>query len=481
MKFMKNNMKRFSVKIIAGILFGLLVLNACGVVTKKYERPDFSEGLVDSLYRDTTVTDTLSIGDISWEEFFKDPKLLVLIDEALANNYDFQNAVLSIQAAENSLKQSKLAFLPSLDFSPSVTYNNTSQNSLNLPPSVNINLKTTNVSIGVSSSWELEIWGKMTAAKNKAYASFMKAESGKRAYQTSLISSVAESYFTLMALDKQLEITLRTIDLRKETVNTLSSLLEAGTITRADLVQAESNLYAAEIQVPELRRSIRELENALCVLLGKPFQAIDRSKLDEVDLSRELMVGVPVRLLQNRPDVMEAEWAFREAFEQTNVAKASFYPSITLTSGTFGISALTTRTLLDPKSIFANIVGGLTQPLFQRGKLKANHRNALLAQQQAFNNFEKSMLVAGQEVTDALFAYKTIEEKEVIREKQIEALQNAVTFRMKLLEFTSSTNYTDVLTSEQALLGAQIEEISDELSKYKAMIHLYRALGGGWK
>ena len=203
--------------------------------------------------------------------------------------------------------------------------------------------------------------------------------------------------------------------------------------------------------------------------------------VEHIQMMIDLMSCVPKQLLANRPDVQAAELSFRQAFELTNVAKASFYPTLRLSAGSGGISALTTRTLLDPSSIFVNLVGGLTQPIFQRGQLKANYRNAKNTQLQAWNSFEQTLLTAGQEVTDALYSYDMAKEKQAIREKQVDALEKAVSFRMQLLEYSSNTNYTDVLTSEQSLITAQLAGVTDKLQEYKAVISLYRSLGGGWK
>lgn len=453
----------------------------CGLVTKKYEEVELTDNQQKELYRDYNSQDSTTIADIPWQDFFTDENLKGLIQEALNKNYDLQNAILQIGNAENTLRQSKLAFLPSLDFAPSVTYNKTSQNSLNLPANININLQTTTVSLGFATNWEIEIWGKLSASKRSAQAAWMRSVASQNAVKTALIATVADAYYTLMSLDKQLEITEQTIAIREKTVVALKALMEAGNVTGADVVQAESNLYAAQVSIPELKRSIRELENTLCVLTAKPLQAITRSKFDDQQMNLELKAGVPVQLLANRPDVQAAELSFRQAFELTNVAKASFYPTLRLSAGSGGISALTTRTLLDPKSIFVNLVTGLTQPIFQRGQLKANHRNAKLNQQQAWNTFEKTLLTAGQEVTDALYAYDMAKEKQEIRGKQVDALEKAVSFRMQLLEYSSNTNYTDVLTSEQGLIAAQLSAVSDKLQEFKAVIALYRSLGGGWK
>lgn len=465
------------------IFISILVISVtgCGLITKKYEEVELTENQQKELYRDHQSEDSATIADIPWQDLFSDENLKNLIQEGLSKNYDLQNAILQIGSAENTLKQSKLAFLPSLDFSPTVTYNQTSQNSLNLPANININLQTTTVSLGFSTNWEIEIWGKLSATKRSAQASWMRSIASQNAVRTALVATIADAYYTLLSLDKQLEITEETIAIREKTVVAMKALLEAGSVTGADVVQAESNLYAAQVSIPELKRSIRELENTLCILTAKPLQTIRRSTFDGQQMNVDLKAGVPAQLLANRPDVQEAELSFRQAFELTNVAKASFYPTLRLSAGSGGISALTTRTLLDPASIFVNLVGGLTQPIFQRGQLKANHRNAKIAQQQAWNTFEKTLLTAGQEVTDALYAYDMAKEKQEIREKQVEALEKAVSFRMQLLEYSSTTNYTDVLTSEQSLIAAQLSAVNDKLQEYKAVIALYRSLGGGWK
>jgi multidrug efflux system outer membrane protein len=476
-------LKNMKSKILNYISLSVLIIfiTSCGLVTKKYEEAELSENQQKELYRDYQSEDSTNIADIPWQDLFTDENLKVLIQEGLTKNYDLQNAILQISSAENTLKQSKMAFLPSLDFSPNVTYNKTSRSSLNLPSNININLQTTTVSLGFSTNWEIEVWGKLSAAKRSAQASWMRSVASQNAVKTALVATIADAYYTLLSLDKQLEITEETIAIREKTVVAMKALMEAGNVTGADVVQAESNLYAAQVSIPELKRSIRELENTLCVLTSKSLQSIPRSKFDDQQMNVELKSGVPVQLLANRPDVQEAELSFRQAFELTNVAKASFYPTLRLSAGSAGISALTTRTLLDPSSIFVNLVGGLTQPIFQRGQLKANYRNAKITQQQAWNSFEKTLLTAGQEVTDALYAYDMAREKQEIRNKQVEALEKAVSFRMQLLEYSSNTNYTDVLTSEQSLISAQLGSVNDKLQEYKAIIALYRSLGGGWK
>lgn len=466
---------------LIGIVALPLLLSACGV-TKKYERPNISSSWQNSLYRAQQNTDSNSIAQLNWKEVFTDPQLQYLIEEALNNNLDFKNTILQIAQAEALYKQSKLAFFPSLTFTPQVSYNHSSAEALNFPANVNIRLNTTTVQLGFGTNWELDVWGKLASAKRGAEASWYQTQASKHAVQTALISSIATGYYTLMALDEQLDITEQTIALRAKSVVTITKLKEAAVLTGAAVVQAEANLYAAQVSLPDLKQSIRELENSLSTLIAQPGQNIKRGKLNAHQIVSNLTTGVPVQLIQNRPDVLAAEMGYRRAFENTNVAKAQFYPTVALTSGGIGISALTHKNLFAGTSaIFYNLVGGLAQPIFNKGAIKTNYKIATLQQEQALNNFQKAILTAGQEVSNALFVYETAKEKQTTRAKQIAALEKAVNFNMQLLEYTSNTNYTDVLTSEQSLLTAQLSGVSDVLQQNRAMIELYRALGGGWQ
>jgi multidrug efflux system outer membrane protein len=458
-----------------------LFLGACGI-SKKYEQPQLSKNIQDSLYRTELPADSQSMATVPWRDVFHDPNLIALIDAALANNLDYKNTILQIAQAEALYKQSKLAFFPSVSFAPQVSYNHTSQEALNFPPGVNIRLNTTTVQLGFTTNWELDIWGKLASAKRASAASWYQTQAAKHAMETALIATVASNYYTLLALDEQLAITEKTIELRRKSLNTISKLKEAAVLTGAAVVQAEANLYAAEVSLPDLHQSIRELENSLSNLTAQPSRAIKRSTLKDAMLHPEIALGVPVALLRNRPDVLAAELNYRRAFEQTNVAKAQFYPTVALTSGGIGISALTHNNLFAGSSaIFYNLVGGITQPIFQRGAIKSNYKVAQLQQEQALNSFQKAILTAGQEVSNALYAIEVSKSKQQTRQKQITALEKAVNFNMQLLEYSSTTNYTDVLTSEQSLLSAQLAGINDLLQQNRATIELYRALGGGWQ
>jgi outer membrane protein TolC len=294
-----------------------------------------------------------------------------------------------------------------------------------------------------------------------------------------LISDIANNYFLLLSFDKQLKITEETLESRVKNVETIKALKEGAIVNGASVVQSQANMYAAQVLIPDLKRNIRETENVLNILLGQAPGPIERGTLDEQVVPENLSVGLPSQLLQNRPDVRQAEFNFRSAFETTNLAKTYFYPSLTLTASA-GFSNLELKDFFT-NSIFYSIVGGLTQPLFNQGKNKARLTTAQSQQLQAMNNFQQSLLVAGQEVSNALYSYQMAVEKEDSRAQQIAALEKSVDFTQQLLEYSSATNYTDVLTSQQNLLSAQMSGIDDNLQKLQAVVDLYRALGGGWK
>lgn len=468
---MTKSSNKYILMVIAAAL-----LSACSI-TKKYERPTTLS--TDKLYRDEVAADTTTIADMPWQSVFKDEKLNALIQKGLDNNLNLKNAIENIIQAQASLRQSKLAYYPTLNFDANVTRNKQSQAGLNFPPGININTLTTTYKLGLSTSWEADIWGKLSSSKRAALASYLATDAAKQAVQTQLIADIANNYFLLLSYDKSLKITEETLESRIKNVETIKALKEGAILTGAAVVQSEANQHAAEVLIPDLKQSIRETENALNILLGQAPGPIDRGEMEAQIIPENLAVGVPSQLLQNRPDVRQAEFNFRVAFESTNLAKTYFYPSLTLTASG-GFSNLELKDFFT-NSIFYSIIGGLTQPIFNQGLNKMRLTTAQSQQLQAYNNFQQSLLIAGQEVSNALYSYEMASAKEDSRKKQIEALEKAVDYTQQLLEYSSATNYTDVLTSEQNLLAAQLSGINDNLQKLQAVVNLYRALGGGWK
>jgi len=468
-------MTKSSVKYIFIVLVASSAILSCKV-SKTYQQPDLN---TNALYRDQTTTDTATIASMPWQSLFTDTALKALIKEGLDDNLDLKVAVQKIVEAQATLGQSKAALLPTLSASGSVTPSKQSAAALDFPPGININTNTTLYQLGLSSSWEADIWGKLSSAKRSAFANLLQTDAAKRAIQTQLIADIANNYYTLLALDKELDITTKTMQNRIKDVETMKSLKDAAVVNGAAVVQSEANRYAAEVAIPDIKRSIRETENALDILLGRAPGQVSRGKLDDQKPITDLQTGVSSQLLKNRPDVQQAEFGFRSAFENTNVAHAYFYPSFTITASG-GFSNLTLKDFFI-NSIFYNIAAGLTQPIFNQGINKARLKTAQAQQKEAMYNYQKTVLTAGSEVSNALYAYQSAREKDDARGKQVAALVKAVDYTQQLLRYSSATNYTDVLTSEQSLLAAQLNGVNDKLQQLQAIVNLYRALGGGWR
>ncbi|WP_207425120.1 efflux transporter outer membrane subunit [Pedobacter sp. SYSU D00535] len=454
------------------LLFGgLLLLVASCRIGKNYQRPDLN---TENLYRDVNSTDTTNIGAMQWSQVFGDALLQELIREGLEKNLDLKIAYTRIEQSEAYFRQSRAAFLPSVNANASATVNRLS----NAQGRQFLN-NTRIYQLGLSSSWEADIWGRLRSSKRASLATLLGSEAYARAVKTSIVSGVANYYYQLLALDQQLAITEQTVKNWTEIVETMKTLKEAALVTGAAVVQSEASRYAAEVTIPDLRLRIRETENALNILLGRNPGAVRRNRLSEQTLPSQLEVGVPAQLLALRPDVQQAEYNFRYFFENTNVARSYFYPALTITANG-GFSNIALTDFFSSNSVFGNLVGGLAQPIFNRRINKTRLEVARAQQTEALLNFERSLLNAGQEVSDALASFEASKEKTTTRTNQLAALQKSVEFSQELLKYGRS-NYTEVLNARQSLLGAELARVNDQLQGLQSMVELYRSLGGGWK
>jgi multidrug efflux system outer membrane protein len=450
------------------LLVPVLFLTSCKML-QPYKRPDVVS--VDKLYRDLSVGDTANIADIPLKSFFTDTYLQKLIDEALINNSDLQIALARMNKAEANLKQSKLAFIPSVNANADGTFQNKNSDGSGVSEAYRL--------YG-SMSWEADIWGKLRSTKRASLDLFLESEAYKRAVQTQLIADVATGYYTLMAYDAQLQITEKTLGLRDSDVETMKLLKESDVVTGADLVLSQANKFSTEVTIPDIKQNIYTAENALSVLLGRTPGLIERGSLDSQQISYDIKTGIPASLLANRPDVIEAEYQFRYSFDMTNVARSYFYPSVTI-SANGGLSETDLSRLFDAKTIFWNLTGGLVQPIFNQGVNNQRLKIAKANQEEYLAVFKQTLLNAGKEVANAMHEYQTASDKMTLRSNQIKYLGKSVDYTMELLKYTSNTNYTDVLTSEERLLSAQLGSINDKLQQLQALVELYRSLGGGWK
>lgn len=463
-------MRTYSIKniiLIAG-LAGLLY--SCST-SRHYQREDSA---TQDLFGKTVASGSVTIADKPWNELFTETYLRELIQEGLNNNPDLQIAVQRVVQAEAYFSQSKAAMLPGVSAKGTGTYiHNPESIYPDGPREVN------NYQLGAEASWEIDLWGKLRSSKRAAYANLLASDAGRKAVQTRLVSNIASAYYSLVGLDAKLAITRQTVKNNIDLVETIKVLKESGRLTGAAVVQSEAARYAAEVTIPDLEQQIREAENTLCLLLGRTPGSVERGKIDGQTLSPVLQTGVPAQLLDNRPDVMQAEFAVMSAYEMTNNARAFFYPAITLTAST-GFAATDLSKLIDPTSFAANVIGGLTQPLFNKKVNSTRLKVAKAQQQEALINFRNSLLKAGQEVHNALGSYESSAQKIALRQLQLEALIKSVDYTKELLTYGSAT-YTEVLNAQTSLLSAQLSSVNDQLQQLNAVVTLYRALGGGWK
>ncbi|MCD8265129.1 MAG: TolC family protein [Tannerellaceae bacterium] len=438
-------------------------LTGCGLY-KPYNRPEIqTDGLYGAAYE---TADTTSLASLEWQELFTDPYLQELIVDGLSNNTDLQTTYWRVKQAEATLTTSKLAFLPSFFFTPEGNLSSFDGGTAT---------KTYNVS--VVASWEIDVFGKLQNAKKRSKAAYLQSLEYRQAVRTQLIAAIANHYYLLLMLDTQYDITVQTAAIWKESVETMRAMKEAGMTTEAAVAQTEGTYFSIEASVHDLYQQIIETENSLALLLGELPRHYERGTLREQQLPLKLMAGVPLQLLTNRPDVKSAELSLIQAHYATNEARASLYPSITL-SGLAGWTNSAGTYIVNPGKILLNAAASLTQPLFNKGLNRAQVKIAEAQRQEAILSFQQTLLNAGVEVNNALTQYQTARDKQVLRAQQVASLETAVE-STELLMTHGSTTYLEILTARQTLLSAQLSQVSDRFNEIQSVISLYHALGRG--
>ena len=438
------------------------MLTGCGTYSRYHRAGIRTENLYWNLSVDI---DTTNIASMSWREMFTDRELQSLIEAGLEQNTDLNVARLRVEAAEAALMTAKLSYLPSLGINAEgggSRYDGATAKTYN---------------VGATASWELDIFGKFTAAKRGAVVAWQGSRDYQQAVQTQLIATIADSYYTLALLDEQMSINNRTLENWRATVRTLEALKKVGKANEAGVLQAKANVMQLESSQLAICKSVSETENALSAILAMPSQPIERSSLDEASFPDTISIGVPLQLLSNRPDVRQAEMELAQAFYATHVARSAFYPNITL-SGTLGWTNNGGGAITNPGQWLFNAIGSLTQPLFNRGTNIANLKIAQTKQEEAKLLFQQSLLNAGKEVNDALTTWQTAKSQYEINTRQVETLREAVR-KTELLMSHSSTSYLEVLTTQQSLLSAEQAQVQDRFGEIQGIINLYHALGGG--
>lgn len=446
-----------------------MMLGSCGIYNK-YERPDVN---VNGLVRDTArvadtlaVADTTSFGNLPWRSVFTDPQLQSLIEYALEHNTNMLNAALNVKMVQAQLTAAKLAFVPSFTFSPQGTISSWDGNT---PSKI--------YSLPVQASWSIDLFGNLLNAKRSAQMQLLYSKDYQLVVKTGLISNVANMYYTLMMLDRQLEIVNGMADLTKDTWRIMKLQKELGRVNETGVQSAEANYYSVLSQASDLQRQIRETENSMSLLLGQPAQTIARGKLSDQSLPSEFSTGIALDMLNNRPDVHAAEMDLAACFYNTNQARSRFYPSITI-SGSGAYTNNSGMGIVNPGKMLLSAVGSLTQPIFARGQLIAGLKVAKAQQEQAFNTWQQAVLSAGSEVSNALVLYNSSDEKGRLDGKRVDVLEKNVEMTKQLFNSKSAT-YLEVITAQSNLLNAQLSKVQDDFYKMQAVVNLYYALGGG--
>lgn len=459
-------MKSFNIIIMVS---AAALLSGCGIYGK-YERPEVD---ADGIVRDVTsntdtlaVTDTTSFGNLPWKSVFTDPALQSLIEKGLENNTDLLNAALNVKMVEAQLMAAKLAFVPSFTFSPQGTIS-----------SWDGNKATKTYSLPVNASWSIDLFGNLLNQKRSAQMALLATKDYQLVVKTNLIANVANAYYTLLMLDKQLDIVNNMVGLTKETWDMMKLQKDFKGGKETSVQSAEANYYSVLAQAADLKRQIRETENSLSLLLGQRAQYIERGKIDDQNLPVEFSTGVSLQMLNNRPDVHYAEMTLAQCFYNTQAARSKFYPNITISgSGAFTNSA--GAGIVNPGKWLLSAVGSLVQPIFQNGQLIAGLKVAKAEQEQAYNTWQNAVLSAGSEVSNALVLYNSSDEKSKLEAKQVESLRKNVEYTKDLFQSAGST-YLEVITAQQSLLNAELAKVQDDFYKMQAVVNLYYALGGG--
>lgn len=462
-------------KIIAVMLLLTLVFSC--TTRKNYER---NENIVEpELYRtDQLPQDSSGIGSVSWKEIFTDPVLQRHIDDALQNNLDIRIALQNIIASEAYLKQSKAAYFPTINVGPNYSFNTQSLNT-QFGQIIGARRYINQVDITGNLNWEIDIWGKLAAQERAELANYLRTVAAHQSVKSDIVAGFATGYYQLLTFDEQARVIRETIAVRKKNLETTQALKEAGLLTEVAVQQSQALVLNAESLLINIEVQTELLENALSLLKGIPSQRIERTVLSQQYFPANPELGYPVSLLANRPDVQMAEFDLMRTFELTKAARAQFYPTFRITGST-GLQSVEIDELFSVSSIFGNVVAGLLQPVLNRRQIRTQYEVSLTEQEKAYLNFRKSILTAGQEVSDALKTFEAQDRFIAIKNQELEAYEKSVNFSQELVNY-GMANYLEVLNASVNQLNTELTIANANFTKLQAGVELYRALGGGWK
>lgn len=433
--------------------------------------------------------DSTNTGKAPWRELFTDPNLASLIDTALYNNQELNVTLQEIQIANNEVFARSGAYRPfvglgggaGVDKVPRYTSQGAADAATEIRPGVETPEVLPNLYFGATASWEVDIWHKLRNAKKGAVASYLASIEGKNFQVTNLVAEISNSYYELLALDTQLDIIQRNLVILNNALSITKQEKEAAKVTELAVRRFEAEVSKTQSLQYEIQQKIVETENHINFLVGRFPQHVQRNSQSFSDIvPPRIQAGIPSQLIANRPDIRQAEWQLEAAKLDVNVAKANFYPSLTL-RGFFGVMAYNPLYILStPQSIIASLAGDLAGPIINKNSITATYKSANAKQIQTVYNYEKTVLNAYIEVANQLSNIDNLSKKYDAKNNQVQALTQSTSISLKL--FTSArADYMEVLLTQRDVLEARMELIETRMQQMHALINTYRALGGGWK
>lgn len=433
-------------------------------------------------------TDTLNIASMEWKDYFDDPYLDSLIATGLQNNQELKITLREIEIANNEIRAKKGEYLPfvglragaDVDKKARYTSLGASEATTDIRPGKEMPEPLQNYTIGAYATWEIDIWGKLHNAKKAAVTRYLATMEGKNFLVTNLVAEIASSYYELLALDNELEIVKQNIELQTNALKIVKVQKEAARTTELAVKKFEAELLNSQSLQYDIQQNIIETENRINFLVGRYPQHVARNTDSfHVSIADSYDTGLPAQLLQNRPDIKQAELELVAAKLDVKVAKARFYPSLGISAG-IGYSAFNTKYLLDtPESLLYNIAGDLVAPLINRNEIKASYSNASNKQIQVLIEYQKTVLNAYIEVANGMANLDNLKHNYELKEKQVDALTKSIQISNDLFK-SARADYMEVLLTQRDALESKFQLIETKVRQLRAKVEIYRALGGGW-
>lgn len=463
------------------ILTFALAIGSVSCVSKlAYTEPELP---LPEKFQYTATADTASIANLEWKQFFSDPILQELIEKGIKNNYDLQIALQQVAASQEKLKQAKYMQYPDVGFGVSGQISRPSKNSMN-GQSLNLFLGSSHVedyNAAFNLSWEADIWGKIKNQQEVSRMQYLQTYEGSKAVQTQVVAAIAQGYYNLLMLDKQLAIAKSNLELTSNTLLMTQKMWESGDNTSLGVQQAAAQKQATELLIAQLEQNIAIQENALSILVGELPNKVNRTlEMSDTSLPQNISAGLPAAMVSRRPDVRQQELVLLESNAMVGIAQANMYPALKITANGGVNSFKFDNWFQIPASLFGSVLGGITQPIFQKRQLKTNLEVAKIQREKNVLAFRQSVLNAVGEVADALVSNENLKVQEQKATEQATTLKDGIK-SAQLLYKGGSANYLEVITAQGNSLQAELNLASIKRQRLSSIVDLYRALGGGWK